>query len=317
MIEWGSPWAFLLLVPVVLLPFQGRLTGRNRLAVPSLAATEGGRSLRQLLGWLPDALRVAGLALLVAALARPQITRRDVILEQEGLDILLAMDTSGSMDAPDFSVGMVPVSRLEVAKAVMADFVEQRTYDRVGLVVFGAEAYTFVPLTLDHDTLKQALEHVQLGMAGRSATAVGAAIAVAGRRIQQVEAPERIVILLTDGRNNVERPDPIQAAHALAALGIRVYTIGIGSAGRLYGDDGIDEPMLRKIAELTGGQFFRATSTQGLQDVYDTIDELERSPAQVRELVEHEELYRRYLVPGAALLALQVLLSATWLRRGP
>ena len=315
--EWGFPWAFALLVPVALLPLQARWTGRNRLAVPGEAAMEGGRSLRVLLWWLPDALRIAGLALCVVALARPQITRRDVLLEQEGLDILLAIDTSGSMDAPDFSVGMVPVSRLEVAKAVMADFVDKRTYDRVGLVVFGAEAYTFVPLTLDHDTLRQALEHVQLGMAGRSATAVGAAIAVSGRRIQQVEAPERIVILLTDGRNNVERPDPIQAAQALAALGIRVYTIGIGSGAARYGSDGIDEPMLRKIAEITEGQFFRATTTSGLEEVYTTIDKLERSPAQVRDLVEHTELFRQYLVPGVILLALQMLLSATWLRRGP
>jgi len=316
-ITWGFPWAFALLLPVALLPFQARFTGRNRLAVPSEAAATHGVTLRVLLWWLPDLLRIGGLALVVVALARPQITRRDVILEQEGLDILLAVDTSGSMDAPDFSVGMVPVSRLEVAKAVMSDFVAKRTYDRVGLVVFGSEAYTFVPLTLDHTTLKQALEHVQLGMAGRSATAVGAAIAVSGRRIQQVEAPERIVILLTDGRNNIERPDPIQAAQALAALGIRVYTIGIGGRGSVYGDDGIDEPLMRKIAELTGGQFFRATTTQGLEEVYTTIDELERSPAEVRELVEHEELFRRYLVPGAVLLAVQVLLSATFLRRGP
>lgn len=317
MIQWGFPWAFLLLVPVALLPFQGRLTGRNRLAVPAESAFARGVTLRTLLWWVPDVLRIVGLALVVAALARPQITRKDVVLEQEGLDILLAVDTSGSMDAPDFTVGMVPVSRLEVAKAVMSDFVAKRTHDRVGLVVFGSEAFTFVPLTLDHSTLQQALEHVQLGMAGRSATAVGAAIAVSGRRIQQVDAPERIVILLTDGRNNIERPDPIQAAHALAALDIRVYTIGIGGRGGVFGDDGIDEPLMRKIAELTGGQFFRATTTRGLEEVYATIDELERSPAQVRELVEHEELFRRYLVPGAILLAVQVLLSATFLRRGP
>lgn len=317
MIEWGSPWAFWLLVPVLLLPLQGRLTGRNRLAVAGRQAVERRWTLRLALWWLPGALKIAGLVLLVIALARPRITHRDVVVESEGLDILLALDTSGSMDAPDFSRGMVPVTRLEVAKGVMAQFVDDRPFDRIGLVVFGQEAFTFVPLTLDHDTLGEALEHVQIGVAGKSATAVGSAIAVSGRRMKQVDAPERVVILLTDGRNNVERPDPIQAAHAAAALGIRVYTIGIGGGAARYGSDTIDEPTLREIADITGGQFFRATSTSSLQGVYETIDELETSTAEVRELVEHEELYQRYLVPGAILLVLQFLLGATWLRRGP
>jgi len=315
--EWGSHWAFWLLIPVALLPLQARWTGRNRLAVPADHAAERGVSVRVLLAWLPEALWIGGLALLVLALARPQITHRDVVVQQNGLDILLAIDTSGSMDAPDFSMGVVPVSRLEVAKGAMSEFVSARTYDRIGLVVFGADAFTFVPLTLDHDTLTRALQHVQIGMAGRSATAIGSAIAVAGRRMEQVKAPSKIVILLTDGRNNVERPDPLQAANALAALGIRVYTIGIGSGAARYGTDAIDEPTLKKIAEVTGGRYFRATTSRGLEQVYDTIDELEKSPAKVKKLVKHEELFRRYLVPGAALLVLQVLLSATFLRRGP
>lgn len=317
MMEWGSPWAFWLLIPVLLLPLQARWTGRNRLAVASEEAVQRGLSVRVLLAWVPDALRMVGLALLVVALARPQITHRNVVVEKNGLDILLAIDTSGSMDAPDFSMGMVPVSRLEVAKGVMSEFVAHRPYDRIGLVVFGADAFTFVPLTLDHDTLGRALEHVQIGMAGRSATAIGSAIAVAGRRMEQVKAPSKVIILLTDGRNNVARPDPIQASNALAALGIRVYTIGIGSGAARYGTDAIDEPMMRKIAKVTGGRYFRATTTHALQKVYDTIDELEKSPAKVKKLVQHVELFRRYLVPGAGLLVLQVLLSATFLRRGP
>ncbi|MBW1877372.1 MAG: VWA domain-containing protein [Deltaproteobacteria bacterium] len=317
MIEWGSPWAFWLLIPVLLLPLQGRWTGRNRLAIASEAAMTRRLTLRLVLWWLPGVLQVAGLALVVVALARPHITRRDVVVESDGLDILLALDTSGSMDAPDFSRGLTPVSRLEVAKGVMARFVEDRPFDRIGLVVFGQDAFTFVPLTLDHDTLLGSLEHVQIGIAGKSATAVGAALAVAGRRMKQVDAPERVIILLTDGRNNVERPDPIQAAWAAAALDIRIYTIGIGSGVARYGSDAIDEPTLRKIADITGGQFFRASSTKTLQAVYETIDELETSPAEVRELVEHEELFRQWLIPGVGLLVLQLLLSATFLRRGP
>jgi len=315
--EWGSPWAFWLLIPVLLLPLQGRWTGRNRLAVASEGAMKRRFTVRLALAWLPPVLQVAGLALVVVALARPHITRREVVVESEGLDILLVIDTSGSMDAPDFSRGAVPVSRLEVAKGVMARFVKDRPFDRIGLVVFGQEAFTFVPLTLDHDTLMESLEHVQIGIAGKSATAIGAAIAVAGRRMKQVDAPERVVILLTDGRNNVERPDPIQAAWAAAALDIRIYTIGIGSTVTRFGGDAIDEPTLRKISDISGGQFFRASSTRTLEAVYDTIDELETSPAEVREMVDYEELYRRYLVPGLGLLVLQLLLSASFLRRGP
>jgi Ca-activated chloride channel family protein len=317
MIEWGSPWAFWLLIPVLLLPLQSRWTGRNRVAIASETAMTRRMTLRLALWWLPGVLQVAGLALLVVALARPHISRREVVVESDGLDILLALDTSGSMDAPDFSRGVTPVNRLEVAKGVMARFVEDRPFDRIGLVVFGQEAFTYVPLTLDHDTLLGSLEHVQIGIAGKSATAIGAAIAVAGRRMKQVDAPDRIIILLTDGRNNVERPDPIQAAWATAALDIRIYTIGIGGGAVRFGTDAIDEPTLRKIADISGGQFFRATSTKTLEAVYETIDELETSPAEVRELVEHEELFRQWLVPGAALLLLQLLLSATFLRRAP
>ncbi len=317
MTQWATPWAFVLLIPVLLLPLQARWTGRNRLAVPSEAAMRRGLSLRVLLAWVPDLLRLIGLVLVVVALARPQLTERSLLVEKEGLDILLAIDVSGSMDAPDFSSGLAPVTRLEVAKGVMSEFVRARPYDRIGLVVFGAEAFTFVPLTLDHDTLQRSLEHVQIGLAGRNATAIGAAVAVAGRRMKQVDSPDRVVILLTDGRNNVERPDPIQASHALAALGIRVYTVGIGSGGARYASDSIDEPMLRQIAELTGGAFFRATTARGLQQVYDAIDELETSPAEVSELVSHVELYRRWLAPGFGLLMASMLLSTTVLRRGP
>ena len=311
MIEWGAPWAFWLFVPILLLPLQARLTGRNRLAVPSTASLRRRPTLRLALVWLPPALRIAGLSLLVLALARPQLTHRDVLVEAEGLDILLAVDTSGSMDARDFRVGGRPVSRMEVANGVMANFIEGRPFDRIGIVPFGEEAFTYVPLTLDHAALLDAVEHVQIGLAGRSATAIGAAIAVSARRMTQVDATERVVILLTDGKNNVERPDPIQAAHAAAAVGIRVYTIGIG------GRREIDEPLMQRISEVTGGRYFHASDTRTLVDIYATIDELETSKAEVREIVRHEELFRRWLIPGAVLLLLDVLLSATFLRRSP
>lgn len=317
-VEWGQPWAFRLLPLVLLLPFQPLLTGQNRLAVAGAARAR--RGLRARLAWLPDVLRLVGLVLLVVALARPRVTHRDEIVESNGLDILLAIDTSGSMRQEDFAVANRLVNRLEVAKGVVAEFVKERPHDRIGVVVFGEEAFTHVPLTLDHDTLLSVLDQVEIGVAGSRGTAVGTAIAVSSKRLQRLDAPEKIVVLLTDGRSNAGRLSPIEAAQAAGALGIKVYTIGVGAqGGRLgfFGDDGIDEATLEQVAELTGARYFRATDTETLRQIYATIDELEPSPAKVKELVQHDELYRRALVPGLIALVLRTLLAATWLRRGP
>jgi Ca-activated chloride channel family protein len=314
-LEFASPWVLVLLVPVVLLPLQGHLTGTNRLAVPRLSAMHQRWTLRLLLAPLPRALQVLGLALLVLALARPQVVRKDVWVESDGLDIILAVDTSGSMRADDFSMGLVPVNRLQVAKGVMAEFVKERPNDRIGVVVFGEEAFTQVPLTLDHDTLADMLEQVEIGVSGATGTAVGTAIAVSAKRLKDLDAQSKIVILLTDGRSNAGRIGPIEAAQAAAALGIKVYTIGVG-AQRGMGD-GIDEEGLGRIAEITGAKYFRATDSQGLMRIYDTINELEPSPAEVIQLVDRQEHFRDFLIPALALLALQSLLSATFLRRAP
>lgn len=319
-IEWGSPWAFLLLIPVLLLPLQARLTGRNRLAVGRIDALKTPLTLRLVVAWVPSALRLVGLVLLVVAMARPRYTKFDTMVESEGLDILLAIDTSGSMGSPDFRLGIRNVDRLSVAKTVVADFIEGRPNDRIGLVVFGEEAFTHVPLTLDHASLLSVLDQVQIGLAGPQGTAVGSAIAVSAKRLKELEAPGKLVILLTDGRSNAGKISPMQAAMAAAALDIKVYTVGVGKAREsLFNPfgDGLDEQSLQKIAEATGARYFLATDTDTLAEVYDTIDELEPSPAEVRQLVSHVELYRRFAVPGLLALLLQGLLAATWLRRGP
>ncbi len=318
--ELANPWALALLVPVLLLPLQRRLTGRNVLAVASVDGMERKLTLRLALAWVPGVLQVLALVLIVVALARPRVTRRDVMVESEGLDIILAVDTSGSMRADDFSMGLQPVNRLQVAKGVMGEFIEGRPHDRIGVVVFGEEAFTHVPLTLDHTTLLDIMDQVELGVAGAQGTAIGSAIAVSAKRLKDLEAPSRLVILLTDGRNNAGRIGPMEAAQAAAALGIKVYTIGVGVQQRsLFGmlGDGLDEEGLTRIAEVTGGRYFRATDTNSLKAIYDTIDELEPSPAEVIQLVDHEERFRVFLVPGVLLLGLQLLLSGTWLRRGP
>ncbi|MEZ4239645.1 MAG: VWA domain-containing protein [Myxococcota bacterium] len=320
MTELGSPWALLLLLPVLALPLQRWLTGTNRLAVADLAAVKGRLTLRLLLAWVPGLLQVLGLGLCVVALARPQVVRRETWVESEGLDIVLALDTSGSMRADDIGRGVRARSRLEVAKDVMADFVEMRPNDRIGVVVFGEEAFTQVPLTLDHQTLEDMLGQVEIGVAGAQGTAIGTAIAVSAKRLKDLDAVSRIVILLTDGRSNAGRVAPMEAAQAAAALGIKVYTVGVGAQTRgFFGSlgDGLDEDGLKRIAAATGGQFFRATDSDNLKRIYETINELEPSPAEVQQLVDRQEKFRWFAVPGLALLALQVLLSATWLRRGP
>lgn len=320
MIELATPWALLLLIPVLLLPFQSRLTGRNRLAVARIDAMTNRWTVRRVLAPVPRILQVVGLALVVGALARPQIVRKDVWVESDGLDIILAVDASGSMRAEDFSAGITPVNRLQVAKGVMAQFVKERPNDRIGIVVFGEEAFTQVPLTLDHDTLTDMLDQVEIGVAGAQGTAVGTAIAVSAKRLKDLDGKSRLVILLTDGRSNAGRVSPMEAAQAAAALDIKVYTIGVGAQQRgLFGlgGDGLDEEGMTRISETTGGKYFRAMDTDGLARIYETINELEPSPAEVIQLVDRDERFRWLLIPGLAALGLQVLLSATLLRRGP
>ena len=319
-VEWASPWALLLVLPVLALPAQRWLTGTNRLAVGRLDALRAGWTVRRLLYWVPDALRIVGLLLLVLALARPRHTQHDVEIESEGLDIILAVDTSGSMGSADFKVGIRPTDRLSVARVVVSEFISDRPHDRIGLVVFGEEAFTHVPLTLDHRSLLSVLEQVEIGMAGAQGTAIGSAIAVSAKRLKDLQAPDKLVILLTDGQNNSGTIAPMQAAQAANALDIKVYTIGVGAAHRTirspFGDV-LDEASLSRIAAATGARYFRATDSDALQRVYETIDELEPSPAEVRQLVSHVELYRRFAIPGLLALLLQFFLSQTWLRRGP
>jgi Ca-activated chloride channel family protein len=205
----------------------------------------------------------------------------------------------------------------------MAKFVEARPDDRLGLLVFGEEAFVQVPLTLDHEGFTDFVGQIGIGMAGKNATAVGSAIAVASKRMKDLAAPSKVVVLVTDGRSNAGI-DPGVAAQAAAALGIRIYTIGVGGVGSagpfgLLGARGadVDEGSLREVAAATGGKYWRATDAQALAEVYGEIDKLEKTTARSREFVHRDEQYLRALVPGIALFALQLLLSGTVLRRIP
>lgn len=323
--SWGFGLAWLLMLPTVLLPLQPFVTGNARLAVGDTRRFKQGFSLRLVFAFLPGALLLAGTGLMVVSLARPMEIERRVERTNDGLDILLAIDTSCSMEASDLSGRGRAVSRLEVAKGVVDDFIEGRPDDRIGVVVFGEEAFTHVPLTLDHETVRSVLQQVQIGVAGARGTAIGTAIAVGSKRLLQVDNPERIMILLTDGQNNAGRYRPLEAADAARDLNIRVYTIGVGGSGGgrglagLFGagSDGLDERTLTEIADRTGGAYFRATSADALRRVYSTIDQLERSPAEVQEDVEPHDWYRYALFPGLILLFFHILLSTVGLRRWP
>lgn len=313
MIEWANPWALLLLPLALWLPWRG---GGPRLPWPSVAALQARGGPRLWLAPLPPLLGAAGLCLLVAALARPQLVNRERIVEHEGIDIMLVLDTSGSMDAEDYTLSGRGVTRLRVAKEVIADFAAGRPDDRIGLVVFGEEAFTQVPLTLDKDALVSILSQVELGVAGRRATAIGDAMAVAGARLKDLDAPEKLMILLTDGSNNAGQVSPLEAAEALRALGVKVYTVGIGTVdGEIIGFEGwsmrvrLDEETLKQIAQKTAAEYFYAGSAQDLKKVYQSLSSrltLEKKETEITAL---------FTLAGALLALLSGGLSLLWFGR--
>lgn len=323
MLEWGAPLWFLALPLAVLAPWLRRGASFRW---TSLSAVDARMTVRSALAWTPRALGSLGLCLLVIALARPQEVDRERFVENEGIDILLVLDTSGSMKTEDYNLGGRSASRITVAKEVIAEFVEGRPNDRIGLVIFGEEAFTQVPLTRDHEALIDILRQVRIGMAGDSETAIGDGIGVAAKRLTRLDAPSKVAILLTDGRNNAGRVSPFQAAEAAEALDIKVYTVGIGSSGGgrggifgmfAGGRADLDERTLKAIATMTDAEYFRAGDTEGLVRVYERINELETSTAEVREFVHTNELYRSFAAWGLAMLLLQVLLGETLFRRLP
>ncbi len=314
----------ILLAPVVYASLVGR--GQDRLRFSSLALVKAARGGRpSVLRTIPLVLRVAAMFLLVVAAARPQGGSMQQDVTSEGVDIALVIDTSESMRAMDFNLGRDPATRLQVVKKVVHDFIDRRVNDRIGLVVFGEEAFIQCPHTTDYSVLKQTLESVRRGMAGGN-TAIGNALGVAVRSLKELPGDSRIVVLLTDGENTTGILDPMKAARAAATYNIKVYTIGVGSTGQArfqtplgieYQEVSLDEDTLKGIAEATGGRYFRATDTEGLERIYALIDDLEKTKVEVREYTEYEELFPFLLLPALLLLVLDVLLRATWLRTLP
>jgi Ca-activated chloride channel homolog len=239
-----------------------------------------------------------------------------------GIDIMLALDISSSMGAMDFA----PLTRFEAARDVVKEFISNRKSDRLGLVVFAAQSFTLCPLTLDYDILREFLENAWQSRLD-DGTAIGSAIATSVNRLKGSDAKSRIVILLTDGMNNQGNIDPLTAARVAAAMNVRIYTIGVGTEGQAQQqmDDGrvytvethIDEDTLRKVAQATGGKYYRAKNVRELQGIYYEIGNLETSKISYKEWVEYDEMFPSFLMGGLALLILSFLLDRTLFRRIP
>jgi Ca-activated chloride channel family protein len=300
---------------------------RRALVLPALATTgDLPRTWRERLRAAPEILRALVFVLGVVALARPQQLEAGRPVTTSGVDIVLALDASGSMKAEDFQ----PRNRLEVAKQAAIEFVGDRPSDRIGLVSFAGQAVTQAPLTLDHDAVEDAIERVQIGALAEG-TAIGTALATSVNRLRPSDARSRVVILLTDGVNNAGQIDPLTAAETARALGVRVYTIGVGTTGEapyLLEDPRfgrryvrvvvrIDEDVLRDISGRTGGRYFRATDPQALTTVYDEIDRLERSPLSGRRPVVRLDRYLWLLLPALGGVVLEGILRGTLFRRLP
>ena len=278
-----------------------------------------GRSLRLRVMPFVSSLKFVALALLIVAAARPQVSDAREVIRGEGVDIAIAVDISGSMGQTDFAP-----NRLGAAKQIVAEFIEERKYDRIGLVVFSQEAFIQSPPTLDHDVLLQLLGDVhladQLGI--EDGTAMGSGMATAANMLKDSESESKLVTLITDGVNNAGQIDPIAVATAAETLDIKLYTIGVGtdypggSTGTAEGS-ALDEGTLREIADITKAKFYKATDTEGLRDIYAEINALEKSEVEVLVFTRYEEVLAWFLVPALALLLLELVLSQSVFRRLP
>jgi Ca-activated chloride channel homolog len=284
------------------------------------------------------ALRWLALGFFIVALAQPQWTNSETQVKASGIDIAVAVDLSGSMASLDFEVSGHRVSRIEMAKTVLKGFIEKRPGDNIGLIAFATDAYIVTPLTLDHDFVLQNLDRFVIDPYDRnndlidgSRTAIGSGLSTAINRLRDRKAKSKIVILMTDGQNNSGKVAPLVVAEAAKSLGVKVYTIGVGMRGNapmptvdIFGRRtlapvpvDIDEDTLTKIADLTGGKYYRADNAERFQEIYKEIDKLEKSEAVTKKYTEYKELFTWTILVGLTLLLLEQLLKHTIMRRLP
>lgn len=341
--EFQYPWLLLLLA---LLPVYAFLHGRvGRLAALRFSSADiaraAGASARAAAGWLLLFLRLLTLGLCIVALAGPRFANDHTETEASGIDIVLVVDLSWSMMALDMGAPKERISRFDIASEVLEDFIRKRPNDRLGLMVFSAVPYLASPLTLNHDWLIENLHRLHVGLIRDLGTAIGDATVAGAKRLKNLkDSKSRIMILLTDGDNNRGEVDPVPAAQLAAALGVKVYTIGIGveqpcemplfdpSTGKLTLDAAgnvrpgmmlqpANYDVLSRMSALSGAKSYRATNRRQLQRIYSEIDQLEKSEVKLRRLTTYRPLFQWPLLAGAGLLALELLLANTRLRRVP
>ena len=289
------------------------------------------RARRSRAGAILAALRWLVLTAFILALAQPRLLKSTTTVKASGIDIVCELDLSGSMISEDFVVRGQRVNRFDMARSVLKTFIDARPNDRIGLVVFAVRAFIAAPLTLDHDYLQENLDRLEIGMINSDATAIGDALTTAINRLRDLKAKSKIIILATDGQNNSGKIQPLLAADAAAALGIKIYTVGIGEQGQapmpardMFGRKvyqmvpvDVDETTLQQIADKTGGKYYRADNAERFRQIYAEIDKLEKTEAVINKFTEFKELFPLLAAGGLALLLLELALGQTVFSRLP
>jgi len=324
--EFYHPWALLLLLVIPLLIWWTRKNSDRFIAYMPIPSLEGINEIKP--NWkvwlykIIKYLKYVVLALFILALATPRLNLKEEKVNAEGIDIVMVMDVSTSMLATDFNP-----NRLESSKAVAKTFIDNREYDRIGLVIFSGEAFTFTPVTTDHELLKGLIDQIQAGII-KDGTAIGNGLAAAVNRLKDSESKSKVIILLTDGVNNSGYIDPKVAMDLAKEYSIKVYTIGVGTTGIANSPIGrqfgklvfgkirveIDEKLLNEIAKTTGGKYFRAKDDRELIEIYNYIDKLEKTKIEVKVFKRYSEEFRFFLIPALLLLLLMIILKKTVLR---
>ena len=332
--QFASPWLLsLLLIVPALVVYIYKANKHNKAGALLHSKTSMLRDLDK--SWrirfrpALNLLRLAAIVMVIFALARPQVVQGRETIIGEGIEIALALDVSGSMASLDFE----PNNRLEASKLVIGEFISEREYDKIGLVIFSHDAFSISPITLDHNMLNRSLQNVNLAevLGIEDGTAIGLGIANAANMLVGSEAESKIIILLTDGVNNAGEIDPVTAAEAAKALGIKIYTIGAAKTGQvpvpvdtifgnqeiIYQESVIDEETLQKVSEITGGKYYRAEDTARLDAIYKEINELEKSQVEVQVFNHYFELFALVLVPAFLLNLIEFVLRKSVIRKLP
>ncbi len=329
----AHPWLLLLLLLIPLLAWlRGRRGAPPAFVYSSVQLVRSMQNIsRSRAGGFLNSLRWLVLVLCIVALAQPRLAKSTTEVKASGVDIVVALDMSGSMISEDFEVKGERVNRFNMARQVLKGFIDKRPNDRLGLVVFASQAFIGTPLILDHDLLQANLDRLEIGVIDQNQTAIGDGLRTAVNRLVDLKAKSKIVILMTDGQNNSGKLEPLLAAEAAKALGVKVYTVGIGMRGQapmpmrdMFGRKvyqmvpvDIDEGTLQKIAGMTGGKYYRADNAEKFQQIYDEIDKLEKTEASVKKYTQFTELFAWFIATGLAVLLIELVLSQTAFRRLP